>query len=130
MKRNTLLVFGVAAALGCGAASATTFLCETDPADVSYKACAEIDAASFVALPSVGLVTAPALSPSTDLYVAAEPAFVTGSTVESRAHDSLTSEFWRLPGTATTTYGSPAWLPSEPAVVTYYYFDSALDGIR
>jgi hypothetical protein len=119
MKRHTLLALGVAGSLACSAATATTYLCTTDPSDVSYKACAEFDARSFVTMPSIGLLTEPS---SADIFVVAEPAFVTRSSIESRADDALSSEFWTLPGTAVTY---------EPAVVTYHYgFDSAVDNIR
>jgi hypothetical protein len=77
-------------------------LCETDPSDVSYKACVEIAS------------VATASSPSMDLLLVSDPGFVTYSSIESRADDSESMEL------------RTQW---EPVVTYFYSFDSALDGI-
>ena len=57
-------------------------LCETDPSDVSYKACVEIAS------------VATASSPRMDLLLVSDPGFVTYSSIESRADDSESLELW------------------------------------
>jgi hypothetical protein len=66
MKRKTLLsALGVAGALACSAASATTYLCVQDPTDEYYMSCAEITSDAL------------ASSPLIEYAPASEPAFVT-----------------------------------------------------
>ena len=65
MKRKTLSALGVAGALACSAASATTYLCVQDPTDEYYMSCAEITSDAL------------ASSPSIEYAPASEPAFVT-----------------------------------------------------
>ena len=99
MKRKTLLALGVAGVIGCSGASATTYLCELDPADVSFKACGEISSHTTASVQS-----------SVDVVVAPEPSVVTYYTVEPPTRDLTVTE---------------VWVPVEPAGVTYYYsFDS------
>ncbi len=72
MKRKTLLVVGVAGALACSAASATTYLCVQDPTDEYYLSCAELTSDALASSPLIEY--SPASEPTFVTYYLTEPA--------------------------------------------------------
>jgi hypothetical protein len=125
MKYNkTILALGIAGAFGWSAASATTFLCVTDPSDISFKACAEVAPDAFGS------------SQPADSLALSDPGFVKYSSIEYR-DDSASADFMIVPEQSLAAYdslelaseevaSSDVWLYSDPMVVTYFYtFDSA-----
>lgn len=131
MNRKTLLALAVAGGLGSSAASAATFLCETDPADVSYKTCTEVASGSSTAMtfrlvPQRPVTTYYSIEPVTTYYSIERPV-TTYYSFEQAPQPSL-SEFRVVPSRTVTTYEySGQWPETEPSVSTYRYdtFDSA-----
>ena len=77
MKRRTLLALAVAGVLGSSAASAATYVCQTDPSDVSFKACAEMTSDSISSTQYYVLMPEPArvaVAPAPTTYYFVEPA--------------------------------------------------------
>jgi len=131
MNRKTLLALAVAGGLGSSAASAATFLCETNPADVSYRACTEVVSGSSAAMnfrlvPEHPVTTYYSVERPVTAYSIERPATIYYSF--DQAPQPAPSEVRVVPSRTVTTYEySGQWPETEPSVSTYRYytFDSA-----
>lgn len=117
MKRKTFLALAVVGVVGSSAASAGTYLCQTDPSDVSFKSCIEV---AYEARTGTNVMLVPAL-----------PAVSTSSVDQVReqiGRERNASLHGAIPGPVITTYDySGVWPETEPSITRYQYYtlDSA-----
>jgi hypothetical protein len=121
MNRKTLLALAVAGVLGSSAASAATFLCETNPADASYTACTDVVSGSnFRLVPERSVTTYYSMEPPVTTYSIERP--VTTYYSFDQAPQPSPSELRVVPLRTVTTYEYRQWPNTEPRVSTYRYY--------
>jgi hypothetical protein len=131
MNRKTLLALAVAGGLGSSAASAATFLCETNPADISFRTCTEVVSGSSAAmnfrpLPEPPVTTYYSIEHPVTAYSIERPVATYYSFDQAPPSPS---QLRVVPSRTVTTYEySGQWPNTEPRVSTYRYY--TLDSAR